>query len=121
MRLYDAFGMVKTLPSRDGDRGAEKRDKDEGEEGEEGDSHIKQGPVSSVLAVLSALASESLFVVEVDVTGDPDPEGPTKRKSVNAFATSAGTFTLAMTSPVVRSSVVTCNVYDLTDLAKPAR
>lgn len=110
MRLYEALGIVKTLPLRDGESGAEKRDKGASDAVDEGESQTSEGPKASVFA------SECVLVVEEDPTRD----GPNRRNSVNAFVMLAGMFTLATTSPVARSSVVTCSVYDLTDFAKPA-
>lgn len=106
MRLYDALGRVSTFPLREGDRRAEKRDRGAFDVVEEGESQTREGPD----------VSERVLVVE----DDPTREGPNKRKSVNAFVMLAGMFTLAMTSPVERSRVVTCSVYDRTDFAKPA-
>lgn len=110
MRLYEALGRVSTFPLREGDRRAEKRDRGAFDVVEEGESQTREGPDVSVFA------SERVLVVE----DDPTREGPNKRKSVNAFVMLAGMFTLAMTSPVERSRVVTCSVYDRTDFAKPA-
>lgn len=108
--MYEALGIVRTLPLRDGESGAEKRDREAFDAVDEGESQTREGPKTSVFV------SERVLVVEEDPTRD----GPNKRKSANAFVMLAGMFTLAMTSPVERSSVVTCRVYDLTDFAKPA-
>lgn len=110
MRLYDASGIVRTLPFREGRSGAENRDRGAFDAVDKGESQTREGPNAS------AFAPEGVPVVEED----PIREGPNKRKSVNAFVMLAGMFSLAITSPVARSSVVTCSVYDLMDFAKPA-
>lgn len=99
MRLYDAFGIVRTLPLRAGESGADKRDRGASDAVVEGESQTKEGPDTSAL-------SEASFVAEED----PAREGASKRKSVKALVMLAGMLTLAMTSPVVKSSVVTCSV-----------
>lgn len=77
MRLYEVFGIVRTLPLREGESGAEKRDRGAFDAVDEGESQTRVGPNAS---------SEGTTC-----------EGPSKRKSVNAFAMLAGMFTLATT------------------------
>lgn len=87
MRLYDVLGIVRTLPLREGESGAEKRDKGAFCAVDEGESQTREGPNASVFA------SEGVPVAEED----PTREGPNKRKSVNALAMLAGMLTFATT------------------------